>query len=60
MDSKLVDSKLQVLYDKYRDRAFADNAQKEVENFRKQSFLVGMTTSVVAFAGNELIRLTMR
>jgi hypothetical protein len=60
MDSKLVDSKLQVIYDRYRDRSFAENAQKEVESFRKQSFLVGMTTSVLAFVGNEFIRLTMR
>ena len=60
MSSNLIDSKLEVLYDRYKDRHFAKNAQKEVEEIRRKSFLVGLTTSGLAFFGNEFIRLTMR
>ena len=58
--SSTIDSKISALYDNYRDSDFAANAQKEVDDIRRKSFLVGATTSALAFAGNEFIRLSMR
>ncbi len=55
-----IDSKISAIYDNYKDRDFAANAQKEVEDIRRKSFLVGATTSALAFVGNEFIRLSMR
>ena len=55
-----IDSKLAAIYENYRDKDFAANAQKEVEAIRRKSFLVGATTSALAFIGNEFIRLSMR
>ncbi len=57
---KLIDQKIRVLYDRYKDREFAASAQKEVEDIRKRALLVGAASSAVAFIGNEAIRLTMR
>mmetsp|Transcript_40496 Transcript_40496/g.38994 ORF Transcript_40496/g.38994 Transcript_40496/m.38994 type:complete len:122 (+) Transcript_40496:21-386(+) len=56
----LVDQKIRVLYDRYKDRDYAANAQKEVEEIRRKAYLIGFATSAVAFAGNEFVRLTMR
>lgn len=60
MQSQLIDKKLQILYEKYRDRDFAANAQKEVEDIRRQALKVGAITSGAAFFLNEVSRLTMR
>jgi predicted GNAT family N-acyltransferase len=57
---KLVDQKIKVLYDKYRDRDIAKNAQKEVEQIRKKAFYAGAISTGAIFVGNELVRLTMR
>lgn len=59
-EKEIIDKKIEVLYDRYKDRHYAVNAQKDVEQFRRQSYLLGMTTSALAFVGNEFIRLTMR
>lgn len=49
-----------MIYDKYRDRDFAANAQKEVEEIRRRALLVGGVTTGGAFLLNEFTRLTMR
>lgn len=60
MQSQLIDKKLSILYDRYKDRDFVANAQKEVEDIRKRALLVGAVTSGSAFVLNEVSRLTMR
>jgi hypothetical protein len=60
MQSQLIDRKISILYDRYRDRDFAANAQKEVEDVRKKAFKVGALASGAAFFLNELSRLSMR
>jgi hypothetical protein len=60
MQSHLVDKKLSVIYDRYRDADFASNAQKEVEQIRRKALLVGAVSSGAAFFLNEVTRLTMR
>ena len=58
--SSAIDRKLSILYDKYRDRDFAANAQKEVEDIRKRALNVGFATTAGAFVLNEMARLSMR
>lgn len=60
MQAQLIDKKLAILYDKYRDRHFAANAQKEVEDIRRTAFKVGAGTTAGAFILNEVSRLSMR
>jgi exonuclease I len=60
MQHQLIDKKLSVLFDKYRDRDFAANAQKEVEEIRRRALTVGGVTTGAAFVLNELTRLSMR
>lgn len=56
----MVDKKLSVLFDRYRDRDVAANAQKEVEEIRRRALTVGGVTTGAAFVLNELTRLSMR
>lgn len=58
--ASLTDRKLSILFDKYRDRDFANNAQKEVEDIRRRALKVGAITTGSAFVLNEFARLTMR
>ncbi len=60
MQTHITDKKLSVLFDRYRDRDFVSNAQKEVEDIRKRALTVGGITTGGAFVINELSRLTMR
>lgn len=60
MQAKLIDDKIRILYERYRDRDFVANAQKEVEDIRRKALAVGAATTTAAFVGNEIVRLTMR
>jgi len=60
MQTQLVDKKLSVIFDKYRDRDYAANAQKEVEAIRHRALTVGATTTGAAFVLNEVARLSLR
>ena len=55
-----MDKKLSILFEKYRDRDFANNAQKEVEEIRRRALTVGAATTAAAFVLNEFSRLSMR
>ena len=55
-----VDAKIRTLHDLYQDREYAKSAQKEVEDIRRRSYLLGITTSGAALLMNEGIRLTSR
>jgi ribose 5-phosphate isomerase len=55
-----IDKKLSILFDKYRDRDFAANAQKEVEQIRRKALTIGAGSTAAIFVVNELARLTMR
>lgn len=56
----LVDQKISVLYDKYKDFDFVATAQKEVEDIRRSALLTGALITGGIFIGNEAARLTMR
>ncbi len=58
--SSSIDKKLSVLFDKYRDRDFAANAQKEVEEIRRRALNLGAGSTAAIFFLNELARLSMR
>jgi hypothetical protein len=60
MQDQLVDKKIQVLFDNYKDNLYAKNAQQEVEQLRRKAVKVGAGISTVAFVGNEMARLSMR
>ena len=55
-----IDKKLSVIFDKYRDRDFAANAQKEVEVIRRKALQLGAGSTAAIFVLNELARLSMR
>ena len=55
-----IDKKLSILFDKYRDRDLAANAQKEVEEIRRKALNLGAGTTAAIFVLNELARLSMR
>ena len=60
MESATVDRKIQILYDNYRDNAYAENAQKEVEQIRYDAKWWGAAITTGAFVANEFARLSMR
>jgi hypothetical protein len=51
---------LSIIYDNYKDRHYAANAQQEIEDIRKKALTVGAVTTGAAFVLNEFARLTMR
>ena len=55
-----IDKKLSILFDKYRDRDLAANAQKEVEEIRRKALNLGAGTTAAIFVLNELARLSRR
>lgn len=60
MQSSLIDRKLSILYDRYKDRDFVKTAQKEVEDVRRKALYTGVATSGAGFVLNEVVRLTNR
>jgi hypothetical protein len=60
MQSQLVDKKLSIIFDRYKDADFAANAQKEVEQIRNKAVYVGAGATASIFALNEIVRLTKR
>ena len=60
MQNPVVDRKIQILYDNYKDSVYAKNAQQEVEGLRRKAVQVGAGITTVAFLGNEAARLSMR
>lgn len=60
MSAQLVDRKLSVLYDRYKDRSIVVTAQKEVEEIRRKAFLTGAAATGGLFVLNEAARLTQR
>lgn len=60
MQDPVVDKKIEVLYDHYRDNLYAKNAQQEVEAIRRKATYAGAGVTVTAFVANEVARLTLR
>jgi hypothetical protein len=60
MQNEVVDKKIKVLYDNYRDSLYAKNAQEEVEGLRRSGVKLGAGVTTLAFVANEAARLTMR
>jgi len=60
MQNHIVDKKIQVLYDNYKEKDFANNAQREVEAFRNKATNYGAAITVSAFVANEFVRVSMR
>ena len=55
-----IDKKLSIIFDKYRDRDFATNAQKEVEIIRRRALQVGGRSTAAIFFLNELACFSLR
>lgn len=60
MQEKSIDEKLKVLYDLYKDRTIVCDAQKDVEDIRRNALLIGTGSSLSIFALNEFSRLALR
>lgn len=60
MQDAVVDKKIEVIYDNYRDSLYAQNAQQEIEGLRRTATYKGAGITAAAFIGNEFARLTMR
>jgi len=60
MQNPVVDKKIQVIYDNYRDNLYAKNAQQEVEAIRRKATYTGAGITAASFIGNEVARLTLR
>ena len=60
MQDPLVDKKIEVLYDNYRDNLYAKNAQQEVEAMRRKATYTGASITAAAFISNEVARLSLR
>lgn len=60
MQNEVVDRKIQVIFDNYKDSIYAKNAQEEVEILRRKAVKLGAGISTAAFVTNEFARLTMR
>jgi hypothetical protein len=56
----IVDQKVQILYDRYKDFDFVNTAQKEVEDIRRKALFTGGLITGAVFVGNEAVRLTKR
>ena len=60
MQSDIVDKKIKVLYDHYRESSYVRDAQQEVEEIRNSATKFGLGITTGAFLGNEIARMTMR
>ena len=60
MQSEIVDKKIQILYDNYRDNTYARDAQKEVDQLRTSASKYGLAITTAAFLANEVARMSMR
>ena len=60
MQGELVDKKIRILFDNYKDTHYAREAQKEVDQIRTSANKWGMGISTGAFVANELARVSMR
>ena len=60
MQGEVVDKKIRILFDNYRENHYAREAQKEVEQIRTSANKWGMGISTGAFVANELARVSMR
>jgi len=60
MQSDIVDKKIKVLYDHYKETPFVRDAQHEVEEIRNSATNWGLGITTGAFVGNELARMSMR
>ncbi len=60
MQSEIVDKKIKVLYDHYRETPYVRDAQSEVEKIRNSATNWGIGITTGAFVANELARMSMR
>ena len=60
MQSDTVDKKIRILFDHYKETAYARDAQKEVDAIRTSATKWGMSISTGAFVANEFARVSMR
>ena len=60
MQNQIVDKKIQVLYDNYKERSFARNAAKDAAQLRTSASNWGLGITLSAFVANEFTRMTMR
>jgi hypothetical protein len=58
--STLVDKKVNVIFDKYRDNHYAYTASEDVEAIRKRAVNTGAAITTIAFISNEFVRMSFR
>jgi hypothetical protein len=60
LDNPSIEEKIQILYDRYNDRASVADAALDIEATRRKALLTGASVSGGIFVANEIARLTMR
>ena len=60
MQSNTVDQKLAILFDNYKDRQYARDAQRDVDTIRTKAKNWGLGITTGAFVLNEVARMSMR
>jgi len=60
MQSALVDRKVSTIFDNYKDRAYAREAQADIEAIRNRASNLGLAMTTGAFVLNEVARMSMR
>lgn len=60
MHNETVDRKVSVLFDNYKDKAYARDAQADIARIRNRAANVGLGVTTGAFVLNEVIRMSMR
>jgi len=56
----LIDRKVNVIFDKYRDNHYAYTASEDVEAIRKKALNTGAAITTFAFLANEFVRVSFR
>ena len=60
MQNQIVDRKVSILFENYRDKAYAKDAQREIEDIRNRASNVGLGMTTGAFILNEAVRMSSR
>ncbi len=60
MQSDLVDKKVSTIFDNFKDKSYAREAQADIQRMRNKASNVGLGITTGAFVLNEAARMTMR
>jgi hypothetical protein len=60
MQNEIVDKKVSILFNNYKEKAYAREAQLDIESFRNKASNLGLAVTTGAFVLNEVVRMSMR